>query len=206
MTVEPVVLISALEHYAYCPRQCALIHVDGVWVDNENTVRGTLGHRRVDSGHHRAERGRRVLRAIPLWSEVHGLAGRADAVEVDVDGGVAPVEYKMGTQHGLAAHLQLCAQAFCLEEMTGSEVPVGFLWFSGPRRRDRVPMDADLRERMLEALAAIRHDLDARALPPAVNDERCSSCQLLGHCLPDVTARPERVERYLTSEVFGCGS
>lgn len=62
MTVEPIVPISAIEHFAYCPRQCALIHCDGVWSDNEHTVRGTRAHRRVDSGKHRRERGRLVLR------------------------------------------------------------------------------------------------------------------------------------------------
>lgn len=107
--VEPVVPISALEHHVYCPRQCALIHVDGLWVESEHTLRGTLGHRRADSAAHRTERGSRVLRAIPLWSEALGLTGRADIVEVAEDGSVAPVEYKIGTRHRDTAHIQLCA-------------------------------------------------------------------------------------------------
>ena len=114
MTDEPIVAISAIEHFVYCPRQCALIHCDGVWSDNAHTVRGSRTHRRVDTGHHRRERGRLVLRAIPLWSETLGLSGRADAVEIE-RGAVRPVEYKSGVRHGSAADLQLCAQALCLE-------------------------------------------------------------------------------------------
>ena len=106
----PVIAISAIEHFAYCPRQCALIHCDGVWADNSHTVQGSRAHRRVDSGQHRRERGRLVLRAIPLWSESLGLSGRADAVEIE-SGSVRPVEYKSGVPHGSAADLQLCAQA-----------------------------------------------------------------------------------------------
>ena len=134
MTPEPVVQISAIEHFVYCPRQCALIHCDGVWSDNAHTVRGSRAHRRVDSGEHRQERGRQVLRAIPLWSEELGLSGRADAVEVEGDA-VRPVEYKAGVRHGSAADLQLCAQALCLEEMLDVEIPHGYVWYGGPRRR-----------------------------------------------------------------------
>lgn len=120
MTTEPVIALSALEHHVYCPRQCALIHVDGLWIDSEHTVRGDLGHRRADSGEHKQERGRLVLRAVPLWSEQLGLTGRADVVELHSDGSLVPVEYKIGRRHGDAAHVQLCAQALCLEEMTGA--------------------------------------------------------------------------------------
>ena len=124
MSAELVVPISAIEHFVYCPRQCALIHCDGVWNDNAHTVRGTRAHRRVDSGQHRRERGRQVLRAIPLWSEALGLSGRADAVEME-RGAVRPVEYKSGVRHGAAADLQLCAQAMCLEEMLDVAIPHG---------------------------------------------------------------------------------
>ena len=109
-----VIPISAIEHFVYCPRQCALIHCDGVWADNAHTVRGSRAHRRVNSGKARRERGKLVLRAIPLWSEELGLTGRADAVELDGDV-VRPVEYKSGVPHGTAADLQVCAQAMCLE-------------------------------------------------------------------------------------------
>jgi CRISPR-associated exonuclease Cas4 len=206
MTVEPVIAISAIEHHAYCPRQCALIHVDGVWTDNRHTLRGQHGHRRVDSGAHRMERGRRMLRALPLWSESLGLVGRADAVEVTDDGRVAPVEYKIGTRHGRAADLQLCAQALCLEEMLGVDVPVGFLWFSAHRRRERVELNETLRLATLDVIEQIRLWFQVPTLPPAVDDERCAECQLVGHCLPAVAADPGRVVSYLRRELAGCAS
>lgn len=206
MTVEPVIAISAIEHHAYCPRQCALIHVDGVWTDNRYTLRGQQGHRRVDSGEHRNERGRHMLRALPLWSESLGLTGRADAIEVAADGSVAPVEYKIGTRHGRAAHLQLCAQALCLEEMLGIEVPVGYIWFSAHRRSDRIELDQTLRRATVDTIEEIRASFLAPVLPSAVDDERCGECQLIGHCLPNVVADHGRVRRYVQRELTGCTS
>ena len=205
MNPEPIVKISAIEHFAYCPRQCALIHCDGVWSDNVHTVKGTRMHRRVDSGQHRKERGRQVLRAIPLWSETLGLSGRADAVEV-ADGVVRPVEYKSGTPHGNAANLQLCAQALCLEEMLGVEVEDGSVWYGGLRRRLPVVFTAALRQEVREIVCSIRRQLLAGALPDAPNDERCTECQLLGYCLPELTSAPNRVTKYLADTVFRCAT
>jgi CRISPR-associated exonuclease Cas4 len=201
-------MISAIEHHVYCPRQCALIHVDGVWDDNAHTVRGSYGHRRADSGTSREERGRKVLRSIPLWSEEHDLTGRADAVEVHDDGTVVPVEYKIGTRHGLAADLQLCAQALCLEEMTGRPVSYGYVWYSGPRRRIRVELDEALRREALAVIAAIRATIRSAVLPVAVDDARCTQCQLLDHCLPELASDrgQRRTEAYLRKEVLACGS
>jgi CRISPR-associated exonuclease Cas4 len=203
---EVIVPLSALEHFAYCPRQCALIHVDGVWSDNVHTVKGSYGHRRADAPGQRTERERLVVRALPLWSERLGLAGRADAVEFHEDGSAYPVEYKMGVPHGDAAHVQLCAQALCLEEMLERPVDRGFLWFSGPRRRVEVPLDAELRNRTLSLIEQVRATLGASSLPHPVNDARCQECQLLGHCLPGVCAHPAAAARYVAREVFGCES
>lgn len=203
MSPEPIVLISAIEHFAYCPRQCALIHCDGVWSDNAHTVRGTRAHRRVDSGKSRLERGRRVLRGIPLWSEELGLSGRADAVEVKGDD-VRPVEYKSGTRHGSAADLQLCAQAICLEEMLEIEVPFGHVWYGGPRRRVQVEFTMGLRKEVRDAVDAIRAQLTSAKLPEAPNDVRCSECQLLHYCLPGVSSAPRRIDSYMKNYVFSC--
>ena len=200
-----VVPISAIEHYEYCARQCALIHVDGVWSDNQHTVRGQHGHRRVDSGAHRRERGSLVLRAIPLWSETLGLSGRADAVEI-VDGAVRPVEYKAGTRHGLAADLQVCAQALCLEEMLGTRVPYGYVWYASIRRRSRVDFTSDLRSEVLTAVESIRGLMSSGKLPTAPNDARCRECQLLHHCLPEMSDGKDRVTRFIRRDVFGCAT
>ena len=205
MTTEPIVPISAIEHHAYCPRQCALIHCDGVWNDNAHTVRGTHAHRRVDSGRHRQERGRMVLRAIPLWSEELGLSGRADAVEIK-DGEVTPVEYKAGTRHGIAADLQVCAQALCLEEMLHVEIPFGHVWYGGPRRRLRVDFTPAFRERVRTTIGDIRQQLLAGDLPTAPNDERCRECQLRSHCLPELTSAPRKVRSYVSKVLFQCAT
>ena len=200
-----VVPISAIEHYEYCARQCALIHVDGVWNDNQHTVRGRHGHRRVDSGAHRQERGSLVLRSIPLWSEILGLSGRADAVEI-ADGAVRPVEYKAGTRHGRAADLQVCAQALCLEEMLGVEVPYGYVWYAATRRRSRVDFTPDLRGAVRDVVESIRDQMGSGRLPAASNDARCRECQLLHHCLPEVSDGQDRVSRFMHMDVFGCAT
>ena len=202
---DPVVAISAIEHFAYCPRQCALIHCDGVWSDNAHTVKGTRAHRRVDSGTHRHERGRLVLRAIPLWSETLGLSGRADAVEIET-GVVRPVEYKSGARHGAAADLQLCAQALCLEEMLDVEIPDGCIWYGGPRRRVRVDFTPTLRREVHQIVLEIRAQLLTGVLPDAPNDRRCTECQLLHHCLPQVASNPQRVTRYMQDVVCQCAT
>lgn len=202
--IEPVIPLRALEHHAYCPRQAAIIHVDGVWMDNAHTVRGVRGHRRVDSAPSRLERGRRVLRGIELWSERYGLTGRADAVEVLLCGSVEPVEYKHGTRHGRNAEIQLCAQSLCLEEMLGIAVPVGHVWYSGLKRRHRIELDAGLRTVTEQTIDAVRSAFSSDRLPGAANDTRCDECQVRPYCLPDLVAAPSRIVGYLEREVLAC--
>lgn len=146
-----------------------------------------------------------MLRSIPLWSEHYGLSGKADAVEVSA-AAVVPVEYKSGVRHGRAADLQLCAQALCLEEMLGLEVPTGYVWYGGPRRRERVELTPELREEVLAIAEEIRATLHTGRLPRAPNDSRCSECQLRPHCVPELTSSPVRVKRYLNGTVFKCGT
>ena len=135
--------ISALQHWAYCPRQCALIHVEQVWDENVYTLRGRRAHERVDAAGGLTRDGRRVEHALPLWHDALGLVGRADAVEFGDDGTPYPVEHKVGSKkkHPLAAQadaVQLCAQALCLEEMFGMPVPEGALFYKKSRRRQVV--------------------------------------------------------------------
>lgn len=206
MNTDPVVAISALEHYEYCPRQCALIHVDSVWVDNAHTVRGQYGHRRADSGETKRQKGADVLRSIPLWSELHGLTGRADLVEISDTGAITPIEYKIGRRHGLAADIQLCAQVICLEEMSGTTIPHGYLWLSTTRRRIKIVLDDSLRQATFARISAVREVLTARRLPPAPNDRRCGQCQFRGHCLPGIVAHAGEVADYIREELLACGS
>lgn len=202
MNGDDVVLVSAIEHYDYCPRQCALIHVDGVWAENRHTVRGARGHRRADTPGSRVERGRTVVRAMPVFSEVYGLSGRADAV-VFAEDDVVPIEYKIGTYHR-AAELQLCAIALCLEEMFDTSVRQGFLWIGGARRRREIALTDQLRADTIRCIDRIRVLPSAALLPPAVDDRRCDECQLQFHCLPKVVANPDRVSAYVANEVMSC--
>lgn len=189
------VLISAIEHYSYCPRQCALIHVEQTYDENLFTLRGKIAHERVDSGDDAPIRGRPTERGIPLWSERLGLRGKADAVEWH-DGVPFPVEYKVGRRHSGHADLQLCAQALCLEEMLGLAVPRGAIYSGATRQRHEVAFDGALRDRTLAAIAAIRALREAQSLPEAVDDARCPNCSLINACLPGVVGRRERLRRH----------
>lgn len=189
---ELEVPISALEHYSYCPRQCALIHVEQTYTDNVYTVRGTLSHERVHSGDDTANRGVPTLRSIPLWSERLGLRGKADAVELRAEGPY-PVEYKVGSRHGTDADLQLCAQALCLEEMLGVPVSRGAIYYHATRRRHEVELDEALRERTTTAIEEVRAMLREQLLPEAPNDARCPKCSLINACLPSVVGEPHRM-------------
>ena len=185
--------ISAIEHFSYCPRQCALIHVEQAFEENVYTVRGRLAHERVDSGEDETRPGIRVLRGLPLWSERLGLRGKADVVELRSDQTPFPVEYKVGRRRPPHADLQLCAQALCLEEMLETNVPAGAIYSHAERRRHRVNFDAALRQRTVTVIGEIRTQLQRQLLPPAVDDARCPPCSLVHICLPQVAAQPARL-------------
>lgn len=206
MTHDDPVPISSLEHYCYCPRQSAMILIDHDWLDNRATTRGSLGHRRADTPGHKTGRGRNVVRAVPLWSTRWRLTGRADTVEIDTDGNLHPVEYKIGHPHGDTAHVQVCAQALCLEEMTGTDVTTGAIWYAGPRRRVDVIFDDTLRRRTIGVIEAVHEMKQAGRLPTAVNDHRCTTCQLEPRCLPSVSGGTQRVANYIRRELYECRS
>ena len=179
------IMISALEHWSYCPRQCALIHVEQTFDENLYTLRGRAVHKRVDEPVVEEQAGMRIERALPLWSKSLGLVGKGDVVEFHGETPY-PVEYKHGP-HREQEHddLQLCAQALCLEEMTGQPVPRGAIYHSSRKRRD-VEFTPGLRTRVLEVTEAIRAMLKATRLLPPLNDHRCTHCSLQESCMPAV--------------------
>ena len=191
---EPLPL-SALQHWAYCPRQCALIHIEQAFDDNVHTLRGQAVHRQVDAPGVEVRRGLRVERALPVWSDALGLIGKADIVEFEPDGVPYPVEYKHGSRHKAAEiaacdDLQLAAQALCLEEMTQRTVPEGALYYATSKRRRVVTIDDGLRLRVHEARDAVAALLAAGRLPPPTRDvRRCKGCSLRERCQPEVLAR-----------------
>lgn len=186
------IMISALEHWSYCPRQCALIHVEQTFDENLYTLRGRAVHKRVDEPESEIVDGIRVERAVPLWSKKLGLIGRADVVEFHGDVPY-PVEYKHGPRREKEHDdLQACAQAMCLEEMTGKEVPRGAIYHHSSRRRREVVFTKALRQRVEEAITGIRQMLGSGTLPPPVNDRRCEHCSLRESCMPSVIGEQER--------------
>jgi len=185
---EPI-MISAVQHWSYCERQCGLIHLEQTFDENIYTLRGRHAHARIDRPGNEARRGARVERALPLWSRRLGLIGRADSVEF-VSGLPYPVEYKVGSrQPGGHDDMQLCAQALCLEEMFDVVVPRGAIYYHASRQRHEVAFDAPLRTRVEDAVQSIRWMLETGTLPPAPNDARCRKCSLIDSCLPTVVAR-----------------
>lgn len=187
--------LSALQHWAYCPRQCGLIHLEQAFDDNLQTLRGQAVHAQVDRPGFELRRGLRVERALPLFCDRLGLIGKADTVEFEPDGTPYPVEYKHGSRHKAADiaacdDLQLAAQALCLEEMTGRTVTEGAIYYASSKRRRPVPVDAGLRARVAESVAAIRAMLASARLPaPTVDSRRCTGCSLRDRCQPEALAR-----------------
>lgn len=219
MSLDPIP-ISALQHWMYCPRQCALIHVEQVFADNVFTARGNAVHKLVDEPGHELKKGVKVERSLPLWSDRIGLIGKADLVEFHPDGSVFPVEFKHGPKRkvaplslgeglGVRAHLhddiQLAAQAMCLEEMLGKPVAQGAIYHASSRRRRDVDIDADLRALVERTTEAVRANIQNGTLPAPVNDERCEHCSLKDICQPDVLD-DKRAQTRLRDQLFEADS
>jgi CRISPR-associated exonuclease Cas4 len=187
--------ISALQHWAYCPRQCGLILLEQAFDDDVNTLRGQAVHALVDRPGFEVRRGLRVERALPLFHDDLGLLGKADTVEFEADGTPYPVEYKQGSRHKAAAvaacdDLQLAAQALCLEEMTGRSVPEGALYYASSKRRRVVAIDAALRAHVAETANDVRAMLQGGRLPPPTTQHsRCRGCSLRDRCQPEAWRR-----------------
>jgi len=197
--------VSAIQHWCYCPRQCLLIHAEQAFAENVHTMRGQAVHARVDQAGMETRAGVRTARSVPLWCDRLGLVGKADVVEFLADGTPYPVEYKHGRKgkaaKGVHDHLQLAAQALCLEEMTGKEVTVGAIYHATSHRRREVAIGDGLRAQVEETVAAIRQALTSGNLPPPANDERCRECSLIDLCQPAPLAARAR-QRELAADLF----
>ena len=187
-SADPVPL-SALQHWAYCPRQCGLIHLEQAFADNIHTARGQAVHHLVDTPGYEIKSGVRVERALPVWCDRLNLIGKADLVEFHPDGTVYPVEFKHGAKRQkLHDDIQLAAQAICLEEMLDRLVPKGGIFHASSHRRREVAITPGLRRLVEETAAAIRAMLASGKLPPPVNDARCRECSLKDICQPEALA------------------
>lgn len=202
MGEEDFIPLSALQHYSYCPRQCALIHAEQNFADNIHTARGNATHKVVDLEGYELRGGGRIERALPLVCERLGLIGRADIVEFPPDGSAYPVEYKHG-QRCQRSHddIQLAAQALCLEEMTGHAVPWGAIYHVSSRRRREVEITLELRQLVAGTTEAIRVMVRSGQMPPAANDARCPPCSLIDLCQPRMLAEQAKL-RILRESLF----
>jgi CRISPR-associated exonuclease Cas4 len=189
--------ISALQHFLFCERQCALIHLERLWAENQFTAEGRVMHERTHQAGTESRSGLRFARALPLRSEHLGLHGVADVVEFHLTHeslgfaptnirSILPVEYKRGKPKAHDAdRVQICAQALCLEEMFGVAVPVGALFYGENRRRLDVRFDDALRATTQAATERLQNMIAAGATPPATREPKCEHCSLLDICLPD---------------------
>jgi len=189
--------ISALNHYSYCPHRCWRVFCAREFFDNQYTLEGTGLHDRVHTlgiGH-RDE----ILQLHSVWlkSEQYHLIGKADLIEED-SGQLYPVEYKRGSQgEFINDELQVCAQALCLEEMTGKAVDRGYIYYAQSHQRQLVEMSAQLREETIEAIAQIEQMLQTGKQPPAMYSKRCRGCSLYQRCLPQAVKKVNRYQEII---------
>src|SRR5215510_7517292 len=181
--------LSALNQYDYCPRRCYYIVVENIFTENEHTVEGALQHNRADSGETSTRDDALQLRSVYLYSRALGICGKADVIE-ERAGEIYPVEHKKGRRGTWTNDaLQLCAQALCLEEMTGRAVTKGYIYYAATGRRQEVEFSPELRQQTLDTIAAVRRLSESSERPPNPYTPRCKGCSLYDLCLPKETAR-----------------
>lgn len=224
---DSFVMLSALQHYLFCPRQCALIHVEGVWSENYLTTAGRVMHERVDRKGAETRRNVHLATSLRLASHRLGVTGVADMVEFhrieaadDGDGTVVgatvpgrsgwwkplPVEYKRGaSKPHRADEVQLCAQAMCLEEMLGVSVKEGALYYGETRRRTGVVFDATLRELTEKTASGVRELLSSHQTPEARWTKGCRACSLSDICRPEDFSARNSVRKWMKNQMESTG-
>lgn len=178
--------LSALQHYDYCPRQCALIHIERLWSENYWTAQGQVLHQRVDQGKPEQRPGTRIERSVEVIHQELGIWGVLDVLEITQDPlSYTPVEYKRGKpKTSNCDKLQLCAQALCLEAMLSTEIPRAALWYWQVRQRHWVELDQELRAQTLSVIDAIKDLFAQQRLPAAQYSKACRACSLQPECQP----------------------
>lgn len=197
--------LSGIQHFAFCERQWALIHVESQWVENLRTAEGRLLHQRVDDPYFTESRGDvKTVRSVPLLSKALGLYGVADVIELHLNADDASgmryniVEYKRGKpKPDDRDEVQLCAQAICLEEMLAITLDYGYMYYGETKHRHQVDFDDTLRERV-KILAEKMHLLYAHGItPPAIKGKRCKNCSMEDICLPKLGRSGKKAEMYM---------
>jgi CRISPR-associated exonuclease Cas4 len=199
--------LSALQHYLFCPRQCALIHVEQAWAENSFTAEGRVLHEATSELGAEMRRGVRVVTSMPLVSRRLGVSGIADLVELHAAAGGSwrpfPVEYKRGKPKAHRAdEVQLCAQAMALEEMFGVELSEGALFYGEHRRRTAIVLDETLRALTMDVASAARAMVRSGLTPPPIYSKaKCGRCSLLDLCQPKRLVRRQSASVWLAREL-----
>ncbi len=196
--------LSALQHMLFCKRQCALIHIEQLWVENKFTAEGRIMHERVDRGD-QVDRGRvKFEYGLPLKSSILGITGKADVVEFHQKQGSKnkwipfPVEYKRGKpKKNFSDKVQLCAQGLCLEEMLDTEVEAGALFYGKTRRRMDVSFDDDLRKLTMKTAKDVHEMIASEVTPKPFYEKKCDTCSFLQLCLPKVLGKKRNVSSWM---------
>ena len=207
--------LSGIQHFTFCRRQWALIHVERQWQDNVLTVEGKLLHNRVDDPYFTEKRGDVIIaRSVPVASVVLGFNGVCDVVEFTAspegvrlpgrDGRYlpAPVEYKRGREkHDRCDESQLCAQAMCLEEMLAVDIPVGYIYYGRTRHRVRVELTGELRDWVRKAASEMQAYFERGYTPRVKTSRACKSCSLADICLPALQDKGPAASAYIQTQI-----
>jgi CRISPR-associated exonuclease Cas4 len=202
-TEDDCIQIAALQHFVYCPRQCALIHVEDAWKDNVFTVGGNILHEKVDTDTYESRGALRTVRGLRIQSLRLGIVGRADVVEFrppelrNEEYSVLPVEFKFGQQkEDISDKVQLCAQALCLEEMVHVTITKGAFYYGRIHHRVVIPIDNELRRQTEEIIRKVQDMMATKNVPIAQFSVKCRNCSLADICLPKAMNTP-KLDRYM---------
>ena len=211
---EEYLQLSGLQHFSFCRRQWALIHIEQQWAENIRTADGRILHEKAHDGSIREKRGDLIItRDMSIHSPTLGVSGKCDVVEfhrgssgIPLPGQDGlwqpyPVEYKRGSPKATDAdRLQLCAQVMCLEEMLGCDIPEAAIFYGETRRREVVDLDLELREKVRSLLGEMHELYQRHHTPKAKPNKGCNACSLKELCLPKLM-RQRSVASYLRKSV-----
>lgn len=201
-TEDDLIQLSALQHFVFCERQCALIHIEQAWSENLFTAEGRIMHDKADSNKFESRRNVRIDYSVPLRSLRLGLSGKADVVEFhkmkDGTWRPFPVEYKRGKPKADDCdRVQLCAQAICLEEMLNVAISEGALFYGQTKRREDVIFDNRLRAETEEIIGKVHGLISSGITPKSKYARKCESCSLLSLCMPKTCGKTKSARKYL---------
>jgi len=199
--------LSALQHFIFCQRQCALIHIEQLWTENILTTEGKIMHENVHSEHSSNQADIKIARGMAINSHELGLSGKADLVEFHkVEGSCKwipfPIEYKRGKpKKNNSDKIQLCAQALCFEEMVKIKIPCGALFYGRTRHRLNIKFDKLLRQETRKRALMLHDFIKKGKTPLPIYEAKCKSCSFIEECLPKVISNKISINEYLLKEI-----